>query len=185
MRALPHCVAPYITFLCHVLHAWAVQWTTKKQQLEQQEAKLRLPEVTSRLQQQLDQRQAKLAQLTATLTDSKQANACMRARVDAAAADTKAQLQASTVGVGTARHAMMGEWHTQRPAGNACVCVARTDCAGSHCLMPAASGLQPQCHGCRMTLLLIVRAASSDWACVLHVCDTRVCAVTHRSGWQT
>jgi hypothetical protein len=84
-----------------------VQIRTKQQQLEQQGSKLRLPEVTSKLQQQHDQLQAKLQQLTATLTDSKQANACMRARVDAAIADTKTQLQASTVSF---TGALTGRW---------------------------------------------------------------------------
>lgn len=56
-----------------------------------------LPDVTSKLQRQHEQLQGKLQQLTATLTESKQANACMGVRVDAATADTKTQLQAATV----------------------------------------------------------------------------------------
>lgn len=76
-----------------------IQIRTRLQRLEQQEAKLCLPDITHKLQQQHEQLQTKLQQLTTTLADSKQANACMRARVDAAAADTKTQLQAATVSV--------------------------------------------------------------------------------------
>jgi hypothetical protein len=75
----------------------AVQIKLRLQRLEEQEAKLCLPDITAKLQQQQEQLQGKLQQLTATLTDSKQANACMTARVEAAAAATKTQLQAATV----------------------------------------------------------------------------------------
>lgn len=81
--------------VCSLL--WVCQIRTRLQQLEQQEAKLRLPDIISNLMQQQEQLQSKLQQLTTTLTDSKQANTCMRARVQAAAADTKTQLQAVTV----------------------------------------------------------------------------------------
>lgn len=74
-----------------------VQIRTRLERLEQQESKLCLPGIISKLTHQHEQLQAKLQQLTATLTDNKQANACMRARVEAAAADTKAQLQTATV----------------------------------------------------------------------------------------
>lgn len=77
-----------------------VQIRTRLQRLEEQEAKLCLPDITAKLQQQQEQLQGKLQQLTATLTDSKQANACMRARVEAVAAATKTQLQAATVSYG-------------------------------------------------------------------------------------
>jgi hypothetical protein len=81
-----------------VLAVCYAQIRTRLQRLEQQEAKLCLPDITHKLQQQHEQLQTKLQQFTTTLTDSKQANACLRARVDAAAAETKTQLQAATVG---------------------------------------------------------------------------------------
>lgn len=58
------------------------------QQLQQQEASAQLDQHISTLTQQHATLQAKLQQLTATLTASKQANACVQGRVDAAATAT-------------------------------------------------------------------------------------------------
>lgn len=74
-----------------------MQIQTRLQRLQQQEAKLCLPDIISKLKRQQDQLQAKLQLLTASLTDSKQANACMRSRVESANADNKTQLLAATV----------------------------------------------------------------------------------------
>jgi len=74
-----------------------VQIQTRLQRLQQQGAKLCVPDIISKFKRQQDQLQAKLQLLTATLTDSKQANACMRSRVESANADNKTQLLAATV----------------------------------------------------------------------------------------